>query len=994
MARPARLLAACGLLALLCAMPTVAARALTQTVDAVESQAKQCDDTTVFTSTGALNADQCTDCMYAVDAASGALSTNKWACIQLCQNTSLFPSTLDDVADVSTHQCVKCIATNDADTCSQCDVRTDVSTHQCVSCIETIDADTCSQRFFFPGVLATNKWACIQLCHNTSLFPDDSDVRADVSTHCFRAVPTVNTALWPLEANGTAPVWAAVQKARTWCIDECAAAPPGLPDGNGAYLYACAICANLPAGSAERTWCFACINSTYIEVEPKGVASKWEVDTPGWPRLNDFGACASAANTTYWVNQGVINPGGVYAQCATEDNIGTSPNKPLLTTTECIACMNYAKDYDGSYDGELYGLGNQGPQPVNSSKAYACAATCRNPKWLPLDNTNTGAASGAGTSPDDAPPTVANVVGGCVTCIADSSTYDAWGCTNCVQMWAEEYKWDSEQFKPEYCFECVQTDPYQGKVGPYNWACGQCASVSDTGAVDGRDLREQCQMCIKTPYDMAETDNGGSFDPALLTNATWVGQASELICSCIDMIKASQWDNSYFGYDYGAEGSWYTLGCSTCTAMQKQCYKRRNITLSSTPDKDAPTFIRVNDTDKTSTANFTMPEGYRLVKCGEELSDEQKDKLKALVTDNAICVITDGSFSTSGVDCVEGAMETAASANDPCWLVTNLPGWHLIHLDDYTFPAVLPPPFPLEWGIGFPGSIGDLCVSCILYLNNPDGQDAPFFGSAFVPAAYACDQYCMNPYTIHDGYQFTLCVFGLVRKLVFNKLTLFPQIDDVHAVESCIQAHNSDNNTENLERREACIECIAPSGDPLLDPNYPENYDWGCIECSKFTSQDARAKCTSCITEFGGVIDPCQCVDGVRHGWLYFEAVTDLCVDAASLKTAMTSNPPGVGGGVHTEEVSSREECADVAQKKGVTLFGLSTADVDGTSVCYWFTSNAQYLLQLDGLYTSATCNVACKSDTDFTIGNCGGVGAVQMFSVGKTAPADTVAAP
>eukprot|EP00955_Chlamydomonas_euryale_P095563 364943-Chlamydomonas_euryale.AAC.37 len=146
----------------------------------------------------------------------------------------------------------------------------------------------------------------------------------------------------------------------------------------------------------------------------------------------------------------------------------------------------------------------------------------------------------------------------CMDCVAAPTVFDAWGCTNCYKS-AYDTRNDAYPVNASDCVACVEASPYEDKVGSYNWACAQCAGIEDAS------VRELCQTCILTPA--AESADLASD----LLDHSWVGNASEIICSCVDMATASTWGENA----PGELSSWYTSECPNCTAMQKTCYKRR-----------------------------------------------------------------------------------------------------------------------------------------------------------------------------------------------------------------------------------------------------------------------------------------------------------------------------------------------------------------------------------------------------------------------------------
>ncbi|KAG1668365.1 hypothetical protein FOA52_004874 [Chlamydomonas sp. UWO 241] len=137
----------------------------------------------------------------------------------------------------------------------------------------------------------------------------------------------------------------------------------------------------------------------------------------------------------------------------------------------------------------------------------------------------------------------------------------------------------SPDFGISKCIECMDaTYKYKGlggtqpenttKVGSYNWACTECAGITDPV------IRQLCIECIKTPakdagYVESPTATEAAAYAFKLDSTEWVGNASEIVGSCVDMAKASTW--------VGNLADWYTSACPNCTAQQRSCYKIRNV---------------------------------------------------------------------------------------------------------------------------------------------------------------------------------------------------------------------------------------------------------------------------------------------------------------------------------------------------------------------------------------------------------------------------------
>eukprot|EP00955_Chlamydomonas_euryale_P048504 353996-Chlamydomonas_euryale.AAC.4 len=95
-----------------------------------------------------------------------------------------------------------------------------------------------------------------------------------------------------------------------------------------------------------------------------------------------------------------------------------------------------------------------------------------------------------------------------------------------------------------------------------SWACAECSAIEDPN------IRALCLECIN--YPAVEL----SSSPELLLNDIWVGDASVIICECVDMSKTSTWTGEGDVFD-PAVTEWYTEGCPNCTALQTSCYRRK-----------------------------------------------------------------------------------------------------------------------------------------------------------------------------------------------------------------------------------------------------------------------------------------------------------------------------------------------------------------------------------------------------------------------------------
>ncbi|KAG1671778.1 hypothetical protein FOA52_000155 [Chlamydomonas sp. UWO 241] len=439
---------------------------------------------------------------------------------------------------------------------------------ECQACLLYVTGVVTLPPSALPSITAASEntaqsWLCYGLCQNTSVWQYDnvgttakdqcvqciSTKPALACQMCFENVPSRWTGLAG-NLPGDTPNAALVTEARSWCL-ECAVEPFTYADPSqlNAYTVACAACANIPDGREERNWCFACIKELYAQFEPLGIKSKWETEE----RFNDWGACAAKANETYWVNTGVVAAGGIFTMCAQDDF--TAPpyvyTTPVLSTAGCKQCMQAAL--------------NETAQPANSSKAYACATACRNPNYAP----DVGVES----------VTVAfeELADACVSCVADPNVVDAWGCKNCLQQNFEAGYGVTSFFEPAVCLTCVAGNPFKGKISAYDWACGECAMVEE------ETLRNLCLDCIMSSATAASAGDGID---ALLADEVQVSDAATRVCLCIDMIKASTWSQGGKSYN-----DWFTAACPDCNALERTCYKKRNITVPVNFTDDLPTFM-------------------------------------------------------------------------------------------------------------------------------------------------------------------------------------------------------------------------------------------------------------------------------------------------------------------------------------------------------------------------------------------------------------------
>ncbi|KAG1678638.1 hypothetical protein FOA52_012645 [Chlamydomonas sp. UWO 241] len=343
-----------------------------------------------------------------------------------------------------------------------------------------------------------------------------------------------------------------------------------------------------------------------------------------------------------------------------------------------------------------------------------------------------------------------------------------------------------------------------------------------------------CNTCILTPaIDLGYIVNitSGIITPsdeltAALDDNKFIGNATELICSCIDMAKASTWGS-------GTLADWYTNLCPDCTAMQSG----HSITWNAIPGPANGTledprikFVKVplNSALPTDGEN---PFPYKLMDCNDYpdgLTAEEKTEIDVLLI-NEDCIIKDGIVTANGeLQCnspsgKKRALLSGVSSGDCMVLVPFdfTSGYMLIHIDDVIATSNIVP-------------AGDDCVACMRSFNTAGKVSED---------AYACEQYCMNPYTTRSGAQFTQCMDCIKDDV----------IDAVYVCDACIQAFNSylpttlDNLTisadgdENYARRESCMECaklpqtVRTGETPLTWP--VSSRDWACVECQSCKHQ-------------------------------------------------------------------------------------------------------------------------------------------------------------
>ncbi|KAG1663314.1 hypothetical protein FOA52_006273 [Chlamydomonas sp. UWO 241] len=387
-----------------------------------------------------------------------------------------------------------------------------------------------------------------------------------------------------------------------------------------------------------------------------------------------------------------------------------------------------------------------------------------------------------------------------------------------------------------------------------------------------------------------------------LDSTEWVGNASEIVCSCVDMAKASTWGE-------GELASWYISSCPDCTAMQKSCYKRRNITWSEIPnhmtvdgfvDEDPRVpFIKV--------VNAVLPNSYALWTCDDAPAGDEKAYLVSVLN-----VSTCATLNGTSVSVFEGDIVCGGDGSFECSIAFpsgEFPGYMLAHLDE-TIQV---------------NNTGASCVGCM----------RTFLGGANEEFAYACEQYCMNTYTISNLLEHNQCN---------DCIKAGAELDKVSPCEMCIQSVSGNvfpDATDRLARRGRCMTCINDASD-MVDANK----DWACGECAKLRSDAAYTQCFTCISE--GDLDPCACVDGVKRGWLFFEAAAGGCFDQEAIDTELEDGElEGKGTKTETGNVTA-DQCAQIADGLGRPTFGL-----DKEGYCYTFTANIPYI---SGLNVTSGC--------------------------------------
>eukprot|EP00955_Chlamydomonas_euryale_P028306 298286-Chlamydomonas_euryale.AAC.2 len=255
---------------------------------------------------------------------------------------------------------------------------------------------------------------------------------------------------------------------------------------------------------------------------------------------------------------------------------------------------------------------------------------------------------------------------------------------------------------------------------------------------------------------------------------------------------------------------------------------------------------------------------------------------------------------------------------------------------------------------------GFSCVQCMRNFST-DGQDRYM---------YACDAYCMNPYTMRNSAQIDQCYSCLERKGGADVPLLPGVANDVAGCEQCIQAFtgtyplvSASFQDYDLAKRGACMDCL------LWETSFSENRDWACVACGQLSGPSADA-CYECLQD--NVLDPCQCVDGWKRGWLCYEPTDRCVVDAAGIAALLDDDDdsPGLDGGYEALPAalsSSEDACADVAQAHGADLFALVG------STCYYFQGNLQYLNETALAFLGSSVTGTCPANQDAVVQQVGG---------------------
>ncbi|KAG1660295.1 hypothetical protein FOA52_003316 [Chlamydomonas sp. UWO 241] len=655
--------------------------------------------------------------------------------------------------------------------------------------------------------------------------------------------------------------------------------------GSAAFTAAVAVCANIPEPGLYvptnvavvtdwKNWCLKCLWSPTAQPKPAGtlVYSDWKTRTAANMPAPDYGACAFQANQSFSVEAKIIKPVGIRATCAWEKTTVldefippvVNPGNTIVLATgfaigKCLDCM------DTTYQNTDV-PGGAGTQPINTSKAYACAL-CRHPNWI------TGTI--AITAKDKAQE--------CYNRVTNQKVYNSWDCNYCYEASFVAGLTVTNPDVSTKCMKCVTANLYEDKVGSYNWACAEYASILD------EDLQKMCMDSILEPARNTENfitgTNPNSLQltdlPANLENAEYVGMVTEVIGSRIDMAKVSTWGT-------GGLAAWYIAACLECSAMEKAQAQqiaslvdvvsllRRNITWSEIPNHGSVAEDPRVPFVKVASAAYP-PANYTLMDCTTTvlaaMTNEQKAYLVSVLA-GATCTTQNGlavSVLSGSIACDSPTTIPVCSLHVPS---TTFSGYMLVHLDE-TIQV---------------NNTGAICVACMRNFT-----DATYY-HANEDFAYACEQYCMNTYTISNRDAFT-------------------QLKEA---------------STTMKTRKKCMTCV---NNPSLDTNK----DWACGECVKLTSTVVSNTCIECIANQW--VDPCACVDSVKRGWLFFNEVlpclhqldTDGIDD--TLKNGNFTGTKSVLSGANQDA-----QCAEIADKKGHATFGL-IADA-----CYTFAANAAFI--------------------------------------------------
>lgn len=335
------------------------------------------------------------------------------------------------------------------------------SLSDCTDCVYTLGGPTSTIE------VSGKAWACHGLCQNASVI-------AALTGSCESCIADPDTTIYGCQACVTAGATATSAPLCIACLNENPLLGAGVPadlDISGlsdAYYTACAACSKMTDVDA-RNQCFTCISTwDAIAQSAGGVIPKEEMATY-FTRPNSFGTCVTLANITENINTGnYAGVTGIGANCL--------PGSTSLSAAECLECIDNVAG------------NNYAGQPSFLRKEFGCYAYCQRATSEPLADS-------------------------CVECLESEYPQDGWACNNCL----------NPLFDNADCFSCVRDDPYRGRTSNFNWACGQCSSVSDP------DLRELCFTCIRSQplpdFNDINAAATGIFN--LTTEAN--------ICNCVDL---------------------------------------------------------------------------------------------------------------------------------------------------------------------------------------------------------------------------------------------------------------------------------------------------------------------------------------------------------------------------------------------------------------------------------------------------------------------------